>query len=391
MPTSPRPSVAIVRDWLTVVGGADRVMDAALELFPGAPVYALVYDRGRFDRMAVARHPVHTSFLQRMPGGISRHRALLPLMPFAVEQFDLSAFDLVLSFSHAVAKGALTRPDQLHICYVFTPMRYAWDLHADCLKQARLDRGLRGWLARGVLHYVRLWDQTTAQRPDVMIAASRFVAQRIWKLYRRRAAVIYPPVDVARFTPRLDREPFYLTVSRLVPYKRIDLVIGACNRLQRRLVVVGDGPERKRLARMAGPTVTLLGEQPDEVVADLMSRCRAFVFAAEEDFGIVPVEAQAAGAPVVAYGRGGVTETIVPGETGIFFERQDEESVSAALVELESAAHRFHPELLARAAGRFGRERFVRELEALVAAEYARFKEQDHAPSIRIGRSTVAV
>ncbi|MBI2835071.1 MAG: glycosyltransferase [Acidobacteria bacterium] len=379
--------IAFVRDWMTVYAGADRVMEAALELYPGAPVYALVCQEENFGETPIASHPIRTSFIQRLPLGRSAYRMYLPLMPLAIEQFDLRAYPIVVSLSHSIAKGVLTRADQLHVCYVYTPMRYAWDLYFEYLQGARVSRGMIGPIARLFLHYLRVWDESTAGRPDVLIADSRHVAHRIWKRYRREAQVIYPPVDVHRFEPRLDRDDFYLTVSRLVPYKRVRLIIEAFNHLKRPLVVIGDGPERRPLSRLAGPTVRLLGAQPDRVVRDHMERCKAFVFAAEEDFGIAAVEAQAAGAPVIAYGRGGVTETVVAGETGLFFHEPTPESLADAVRGFEQGRIRFHPELLRRSAERFNRHRFQREFLALIDHEWNRFCLRQHDVPARDDRS----
>ncbi len=365
--------IAFVRDWLTVYGGADRTMEAALELFPDAPIYALLYQRDNFQGRAVARHPVHTSFLERLPGGRTRHRAYLPLMPMAIEQFDLRAYDVVVSMSHVVAKGVLTRADQLHISYVFTPARYAWDLYFEYLDEVGWRRGPRSWAVRLVLHYLRMWDTVSSIRPDVLVADSRAVAERIWKLYRRQAEVIYPPVDLDRFRPHAARDEFYLTVSRLVPYKKVPLIAEAFTRLRRPLVIIGEGPEYGRVERVAGSNVELLGSQPDDVVADYMARCKAFIFAAEEDFGIAPVEAQAAGAPVIAYGRGGATESVIPGETGLFFTEHSVDSVMAAVIEFERQASRFAPDQIRLRTRRFSRERFQRAFAHLVEREWEKF------------------
>lgn len=369
-------SVAVVRDWLTVHGGADRVMEAVLEgCPPRTPIYALVYQAEHFRGSPIAQHPVHTSFIQRLPWGSRRHRAYLPLMPLAIEQFDLEDSELVISLSHAVAKGVLTRADQLHISYVFTPMRYAWDLYFQYMREAQLHQRLAGWVARPLLHYLRIWDLASARRPDVLVAASHHVARRIRRLYGREARVVYPPVDVERFVPRLRRDEFYLIVSRLVPYKQVSLVVEAFSRLGRPLVVIGDGPDRKKIRRLAGPSVRLLGYQPDAVVTDHMERCKAFVHAANEDFGIAPVEAQAAGAPVIAYGRGGATETIVPGETGLFFARQTVDSLVDAVRAFEADSRGFEPARIRQAATRFNKARFQREFQGLVDAEWARFTQ----------------
>lgn len=364
---------ALVTDWLTVRAGSARVLEAVLEPRPDAPVYTLVYDAPHFRDSIIATHAVSTSFLQRLPLVRRAYRMCLPLMPLAVERFDLRPYDVVISLSHAVAKGVLTGGDQLHISYVYTPVRYAWDLQLTYLDDGGWNRrGLVG-LVHPLLHYVRLWDLASGRRPDVLVAASRYVARRIRKLYGRSATVTYPPVEIDRFEPRLDREDFYVTVSRLVSYKKVGLLAEAFSRLGRRLVVIGDGPERQAIECLAGPTVQVLGWQPDAVVASHLERCRAFVFAADEDFGIAPVEALAAGAPVIAYGRGGVTETVTDGETGIFFDRQDVDHIVRAVLDFEAAAERFPPRRMRQAAAPFARERFQREFAALVDREWHRF------------------
>lgn len=365
--------VAFVHDWLTAYAGAEKVLEAALELYPTAPIYTLVYQQESFKGTRIAEHPVHTSFIERLPKGREKYRAYLPLMPLAVEQFDLSGYDVVISSSYAVAKGVLTRADQLHISYVHTPIRYAWDLQFQYLKQAGIERGLKSAIARAILHYIRLWDVASSNRVDVFVANSHYVAQRIWKMYRREAQVIYPPVDVDRFTPKGQREDFYLTLSRFVPYKKIDLIVEAFTQLGLPLVVIGDGPDFNKVKRIAGPNVQLLGYQPDIVVKDYMERCKAFVFAADEDFGITPVEAQAAGAPVIAYGRGGVTETVLHGETGLFFQEQTVESLLATVRAFESGEYQFDPERLRQNAERFSKKRFQQEFSELVEREWAKF------------------
>lgn len=365
--------VAIVHDWLVTYGGAERLLEAVLEHFPGAPIYTLLYRRDAFNKTRISEHPIHTSFLQRLPGGIRMYRTYLPLMPFAIEQLDLRDYDLIISSSHAVAKGILTRADQLHISYVHTPIRYAWDLQLDYLEWSGVQKGIRSVIARLFLHYIRLWDTASAQRVDVFVANSHWVARRIWKTYRRRARVIYPPVDVANFQHTRERENFYLTVSRLVPYKRVDLIVEAFSRLGRPLVVIGDGPDFTKLQRLAGPTVRLLGYQPDEVVREYMERCVGFVFAAEEDFGIAPVEAQAAGAPVIAFGKGGVRETVIPGETGLLFYEQTVESLMEAVEKFETYRGKFDPKRIRRNAERFSYDRFRRQFAALVEEAWSRF------------------
>ena len=388
-PTLPGVSVAFVRDWMTVYGGADRTMAAVLELFPAAPIYTLVYQPEPFRDTPIARHRIETSFLQRWPGGRSRHRGYLPLMPLAIEQLDLRGHDVVASMSHAVAKGALTRADQLHISYVFTPPRYAWDLYFEHLDRFGARRP-RGWAARCLLHYLRLWDQASTGRVDVLVASSRTVARRIWKTYRRRAEVVYPPVDIDRFQAGEPRDDYYLTVSRLVPYKRVPLMAEAFSRLRRRLVVIGDGPDRAAVERAGGVWVEVLGHQPDALVRDHLQRCKAFVFAADEDFGIAPIEAQAAGAPVIAYGRGGATETVIANLTGLFFHEQRPECLVEAVERFEAVADRFPPEQIRLTTHRFSRQRFQRQLAALIDREWGLF--QSHASvELREPRSLASV
>jgi len=368
-------SVALVHDWLTTLGGAERVLEALCQLFPAAPVYTLVWVTDGETRRVTEGRVVRASFLQHFPGGRRLYRLCLPLMPLAVESLDVSGYEVVISSNHAVAKGVRTRWDQLHISYVHTPMRYAWDLENVYLDVAGASR-VMGLFARPLLHYLRTWDVAAANRVDVFVANSKHVAGRIWKLYRRRARVIYPPVNVDRFIPRADREEFYVTVTRLVPYKRVDLIVRAFARLGRPLVVVGDGPELRRLRGMASANVKVVGWQPDEVVRDYLERARAFVFAAEEDFGIGPVEAQAAGAPVIAYGRGGALESVVEGETGLFFYEQTVEAVAEAVLEFERRRGEFSVERIRANAERFRKERFQREFMALVEREWERFRKR---------------
>jgi glycosyltransferase involved in cell wall biosynthesis len=367
--------VALVHDWFTVYAGAERVVEQILRVFPQADVYALVDFLKKEERGFLQGKRAQVSFIQRLPKAQQRYRTYLPLMPLAIEQFDLRGYDLVISSSHAVAKGVITGPDQLHICYCHSPIRYAWDLQHQYLKESGLERGVKSWIARALLHYLRLWDSRTANGVDLFIANSRYIARRILKVYRRQAEVIYPPVDVEAFTLRQDKEDFYLTASRMVPYKRIDLIVEAFSQMpDKRLVVIGDGPEMPKVRAKAGPNVTLLGYQPFEVLRDYMQRAKAFVFAAEEDFGIAPVEAQACGTPVIAFGKGGAAETVVAGETGIFFQDQNVPSLIKAIEEFEKL--RFDPLRVRKNAERFSSERFRREFAALIEREWSRFKER---------------
>lgn len=366
-------NVALVHEWLTVRGGSEMQAEAIGGLYPGAPVHVLVYDPNQYDG-SLCDHRIVTSFIDSLPLARRRYRAYLPLFPFAVEQFDLSGFDLVISSSHAAAKGVLTGADQLHLCYCYTPTRYVWDLYQPYLRSAGLRRGVRSWLTRWLLHRFRRWDVLAANRVDAFIAISHYVARRIGKTYRRPAHVIHPGVDVDRFKPQRRRDDFYLAVSRLVPYKRMDLIAAAMTKLDRPLVVIGEGPHARAVAAAGGRCVTMLGHQPDEVVADYMQRCRALLFAADEDFGIVPVEAQAAGAPVIAYGKGGALETVIDGQTGVFFGAQTVESLCDAVRRFEASAAQFNANRIAEHARQFSMDRFRRQFSGLVDRLMDRFQ-----------------
>ncbi len=330
--------IAVVHDFLYTYAGAERVLEQLLALFPGAELFALFDFLPDHLRHFIQNKTVQTSFIQRMPFARRKHRAYLPLMPLAIEQLDVSSFDIVISSSYVVAKGVLTRPDQLHICYCHTPVRYAWDLQNQYLARQRgLSRWIKGLLARTLLHYMRSWDVRSSNSVDVFVTNSNFVGRRIQKVYRRSAATVYPPVDTHWFSALEKKEDFYVTASRLVPYKRIDLVVEAFSRMpDRRLLVIGEGPELEAIRLKAGKNISLLGYQPAARLRQYLQRARAFVFAAEEDFGIVPVEAQACGTPVIAFGRGGAMETVIPGITGILFNEQTPEAIIAAVQEFES-------------------------------------------------------
>ncbi|AXH00324.1 glycosyltransferase family 4 protein (plasmid) [Deinococcus wulumuqiensis] len=371
--------IAFIHDWLSGGNaGAEKVLNEMLSALPGTPVYTLVHKPEDFKGTPLEHTEVHTSAIQHWPRGISHYRTYLPFMPYQIEQFDLTAYDTIVSSSHAVAKGVLVGAGQLHISYVHSPIRYAWDLYQQYLREANLTSGVKATLAKVVLHYIRLWDHSTANRVDVFLANSEYVARRIWRTYRRPARVLYPPVDVDRFDHTRPREEFFFTMSRFVPYKKIDLIVETFTRLGKPLVVIGAGPDFDKVKALAGPNVQLLGRQPDEVVADYMARCKAFVFAADEDFGIVPVEAQAAGAPVIAYGKGGTLETVVPGQTGVFFGQQNVESLSRAVALFEDKAAEFNSAVIRRHAEKFRPERFRAEFTAILeAAEAAKARGED--------------
>jgi glycosyltransferase involved in cell wall biosynthesis len=386
--------VGLVHDWLPVYAGAERVLEQMIETFPGSDVYSLIDFISEDQRGFLQGKSVETSFIQNLPFSEQAYRYYLPLAPLAIEQFDLRDHDVVVSSSYAVAKGALTRSDQLHISYVHSPIRYAWDLYHDYLSEGGIGRRLRNLIARPILHYMRLYDVCTAPRADMFIANSRHVARRIWKRYRRPAHVVYPPVDVDRFSLETDKEAYYLTMSRLVSYKRIDLVVRAFSEMpDKELVVIGDGPQRSRIEDLAGPNVRVLGYQPDAAVTHYMQRARAFVFAAEEDFGIVPVEAQACGTPVLAYGRGGSRETILPGTTGLFFGEQSPAAIRECVRDFENDPSRFRPARIRRHAERFDIDSFRSAFGRLVQDAYSEFiggATGDGAPPQPAGSSRTA-
>lgn len=367
--------VAIVHDWLVAPGGAEKVLEQIIECFPDADLFSLVDFLE--DRSPLGGKPVTTSFIQRLPFARRHYRAYLPLMPLAVEQFDLSGYDLIITSSYAVAKGVLVGPDQTHVSYVHSPMRYAWDLQHQYLREANLTHGPKSWAARALLHYLRGWDSHSANGVDRLIANSHFVARRVMKTYRRDAAVIPPPVDVHEFELCTRKEDFYLTASRMVPYKRIDLIVETFNATpHRKLIVIGDGPEMAAIRAKARSNVTILGYQPFEVLKDHLQRARAFVFAAEEDFGIVALEAQACGTPVIAFGKGGALETVVPiGEpqpTGVYFARQTVVSMLDAIDRFERQREQITPAACRANAERFSaavfRRAFMAEVTRTISA-----------------------
>lgn len=343
--------VAITADWMSTFGGGQRVLIQLHEMFPDAPIFTAVHDPDSLPA-AMQDWDIRPSFLQRLPFARTRYQAYLPLMPIAFEQFDLREYDLVLTTSSACAKGVITGPGTLNVCYCFTPCRYIWDLYHDYTREL--------WsrpLIAPVAHWLRVWDRLSSDRVDHFISISHEVASRVRRHYRRDSNVIYPPVDVDRIVPDgAEPDDFYLVVSRLVPYKRIDLAVQAATRLGRRLLVVGDGSARRKLEALAGPSVEFLGRRSDEEIAALYARCRGFLFPGFEDFGLTPVEAQAAGRPVIAYARGGALETVVDGATGIFFEEQSVESVVAAMQQFERM--RFDPAVCRRNAERFSAQEF---------------------------------
>jgi len=360
--------VAIIHDWLTSYAGSEKVLEQMIQIFPEAEIYSLVDFMPEKDRGFLQGKKVHTSFIQKLPLAKKQYRQYLPFMPLAIEQFDLSSYDLILSSSHAVAKGVITGPDQLHISYVHSPIRYAWDMQPQYLKESGLEKGLKGAVAKIILSRIRLWDYRTSNGVDHFVANSQFIANRIWKVYRREASVIYPPVNVSAFTAREDKEDFYLTASRMVPYKKMDMIAAAFAQMpDKKLVIIGDGPDMEKVRKHESNNIQILGYQPDHVLVDHMQRAQAFVFAAEEDFGITPVEAQACGTPVIAYGKGGALETVkgldelMP--TGVFYDQQNPSAIIEAVQRFESEKAKILPTNCRKNAMRFSPEVFRQNLQ----------------------------
>lgn len=358
--------VALVHDYLNQMGGAERVVMALHEIFPDAPIYTSIYDPKRVDP-AFQQMDVRTSFMQKLPLVTKHHQPYLPFYPFAMESLDLRGYDLVLSSSSAFGKGVITRPGTMHICYCHTPMRWCWNY------DEYVEREKLGKVARSILPFIvsglRVWDQTSAMRVEHFIANSPVVAERIHKYYHREAVVIPPPVEAQRFPfdPTTQPEPYFLILSRLIPYKRIDLAIEACNRLQLPLYIIGKGRDRERLQKMAGPTIRFLGGLSDAEVVYYLSHCRAFLFPGEEDFGITPLEAQVCGRPVIAYGEGGALASIINGVTGVFFKEQTVESLMGALATFDE--HDFDPSVIHNHALEFDKPRFQRRILQFIEAK----------------------
>jgi glycosyltransferase involved in cell wall biosynthesis len=366
-----RPKVALVHYWLVTMRGGERVLEALCELFPEADIFTHVYDPSAISSV-INSHRVRTTFIGRLPGAIRHYRNYLPLMPLALEELDLSAYDLVISSEAGPAKGVITRPDALHVCYCHSPMRYAWDqYHVYRRSAGRLAKLLMGPL----MHHMRLWDVTSAARVDHFIANSAFVASRILKYYRRDADVIFPPVDVGSFSESAEIGEHYLFVGELVPYKRVDLAVEAFTRMGRKLVIIGDGDQRRKLERKAGPSVEFKGRVSPAELRNAYSTCRALIFPGEEDFGIVPVEAMASGRPVIAFGRGGALETVIDGETGVFFYEQTVAALIASVKDFETRQAEFDSHRAILQAQSFSADVFKARMIKALKAWGARLEE----------------
>lgn len=377
---------ALVHEWLTpkATGGSELVVQAIINSLETVDLYALIDFESTNPQSYLFGRSIGTTFLQQLPGSQNGVQKYLPLLPFAIEQLDLRSYDIILSSSHTVAKGVLTSPTQMHVCYCHTPMRFAWELTFDYLRNSQMGRGVPGIFTRYLLHQLRQWDVLTANRVDYFIANSQNTARRIWRSYRRKATVIYPPVNIERFPFVAEKQDFYVTVSRLVSYKQVSLIVQAFNQLQRPLIVIGEGPELKTLRKLALSNVQILGAQPNEVVEKYLSKAKAFIYAAYEDFGIAVVEAQACGTPVIAYGAGGALETVVDicqqpkNGTGLFFKMQTVTALVAAVEKFEQRAKSFHPETIYTHASQFAPTIFQKRYLDFVENSWQQFSFGRH-------------
>ena len=366
---------ALVHDWFTVYAGAEKCIESFTNIWDDFEIYSLIDFLSDKDRKIILKGKrSHTTFIQNLPKSKTKYRNYLPFFPLAIEQHDLSSYDVILSSSHAVAKGVLTHANQLHISYVHTPIRYAWDLYYQYLKENGLDNGLKGKVVKYFLHKIRIWDISTINRVDHYIANSHYIARRIKKIYGKESTVIYPPVDVEKFKLYEKKEDFFLTASRMVSYKKMDLIVETFSKTDKKLVVIGTGPDINKIKKLASKNIEILGFASDSLLLDYMQRAKAFVFAAEEDFGIVPVEAQACGTPVICLGKGGTKETVIDSKTGVHFQEQTITDLLEALDKFETI--NFDPSEIREHALKFSKERFEKEIEAFVNMKYEIFKNE---------------
>ena len=371
--------VAIVHDWLVTYAGAERVLEQMIAIYPDSDIFSLVDFLPEDKKGFLLNKPINTSFIQKLPFAKSIYRLYLPLMIYAVEQFDMSKYDIVISSSHAVAKGVITGPDQTHICMCYSPIRYAWDLQHQYLEESNMKKGIKGFFTRILLHKIRIWDVRTSNGVDFFIAISKFISKRIMKTYRRDSKLIYPPVDTNKFELKKDsvRNDFYVTCSRMVPYKKIDLIVDTFsqNFPEKQLVVIGEGPDFKKIKEKSGPNIKLLGSASFDELYNNLSAAKAFIFAAEEDFGISPIEAQSCGTPVIAYGKGGALETIIGldciNPTGVFFEEQTMASLTKAVIKFEENIETIKPESCRDNALRFSEEVFQKKFKDFIGSKYS--------------------
>ncbi|MEK7102515.1 MAG: glycosyltransferase [Patescibacteria group bacterium] len=371
--------LALVHDYLSQDGGAERVLLALQTMWPDAPTYVWFYNKENFAGTFEGKD-IRTSFILNLPFGVSHYQWYLPLLPMATERHDLSEFDVVVSSASSFAKGIITRPDTLHICYCHTPTRYLWTDTHEYVDSLPYNALIKKFVIPPVISRLRLWDQLSTTRVDHFVANSRTVQARIWKYYRRESTVIYPPVNLEHFTISPTVENYFVTGGRLVPYKKMELVIRVFNRLKWPLKIFGTGPELKRLREIARPNIEFLGKITDEEKARVMARAQAFIHPQIEDFGITPIESMAAGRPVIAFAKGGALESVVPDETGVFFHRQTWEDLLDAVLHFDSS--RFDPERIRNHALQFGAEAFKEKMRRFVEDRHAEFKQGLHQPAL---------
>ena len=357
--------VAIIQEWMTTIGGSEKVVKAIAEIFPQADIFALVADKKFVTSLGLGDRKLTTSIIQKLPFGKKKYRSYLPLFPFAVEQFDLRGYDIIISSNHAVSKGVLTNSDQIHITYCHSPIRYAWDLHQQYLEEDGLGFGFKGILARYFLHKIRIWDWLSSRRPDYFLSNSNFIAARIQKIYQRDATTIYPPIEVDEFSLEINKDNYYVTSSRMVPYKKIDLIVEAFAKMpDKKLIVIGDGPDSKKIRSKAANNIEFLGALPFDELVLFLQKAKGFVFAAIEDFGMLPVEAQACGTPVIAFGKGGSLETVKDGQTGVLYFEQSIPSLMEAVDRFEAMS--FDPVLIRNHAENFSKEAFKKKMFSFI-------------------------
>ncbi|MFH1198238.1 MAG: glycosyltransferase family 4 protein [bacterium] len=359
---------AIVHEWFVNYAGSERCVESFVNIWNEADIFTLVDFLNDEERKIILQGKLtNTSFIQNLPFSKNHHRNYLPLFPLAIEQFDLSPYNIVISSSHSVAKGVLTNSEQLHFCYCHTPMRYAWDLYHQYIKEAGLSKGLKGLLVKLFMHRIRVWDYTTANRVDYFIANSKFIAGKIKKIYSKDATVIYPPVDINKFPLCTEKDGYYLTASRFVPYKKIDLIVEAFSKMpDKKLIVIGDGDNQKKIKALAGKNIEFLGYQSPEELKRYMQKAKAFVFAAIEDFGITVIEAQSCGTPVIALNRGGTAETVVDGVNGVHFNEQTVESLIQAVTRFHATYDQFNLPEISKSVSQYSRTNFEKAIHEFV-------------------------
>lgn len=361
---------ALVCDWLTQNSGAEKCIASFNEIWSDFDIYSMVDFLSNKDRQSILKGKfATTSFLQNLPFAKEKFRNYFMLFPYAIESFDLSKYDAILSSSHCCAKGVLTTAEQLHLCYIHTPARYVYDFYFEYLEQNNI-KGIKALFVKYFLHKFRIWDSLSVNRVDKFIANSSYVAARVKKHYNKEAIVVYPPVDTDKFALCQDKDDYYLTASRLVPYKKIDEIVRAFSHNKKRLLVVGDGEEMQKIKQIASPNIEILGYQDDKTLIELMQRARAFVFAAKEDFGIIPVEAQSCGTPVICFSKGGTKESIIDGESGVHFDEQNADSINQAVAKFELNLDKFEPEKIRNNALKFSKNIFENNIKNILEFEY---------------------